>query len=522
MSAGTMIVLTPSINGIDTSDQLTMAEAFQKCFVANGANLKIVDFVNTKLTITATPSVAHKHGTILTQDQTGGKIAYMVVDYTESDKKTVYGFAYYLGGATVFNTSNTVTDAATGGGSDFVPATVSSSPHWRSWTVQATIGTTAYGTMPTRAYLVCRYRNRIVLACNPAEPYQWYMCRAGDPYDWLYAANDAGSPVRGGNGDAGVMGDIIKALIPHKDDYLIFGCAGSMWVLFGDPADGGQLRTLTADTGIFCATAWCWGPEGELYFWGKNGIYRTTIPGVPRLISNSRLPKLVQDENPSNLTHRINMIYDGAHAGIVITITKLSDGTNSNYFYSFAAVEGESQLGGFFPESYPAACGVYSGINYESGDKTLDGTLVGCTDGYIRRFDDDKKSDDGGAADVAINSYVGIGPVSLGDGQRKEGVIEGIDLTVATGVDSSAADSDDVGYKVFTGRTGGDVIKAAKTNTSPKVAGTFKGPGNFKGSSRRQPVSGLYGLIRLENTVLDESWAIETLHLSGKILGRAK
>jgi len=517
-----MVELEAARDDIDTSDHLSMAEAFQKCFIANGAKLKIVDFVNTKLTIAVAPSVAHKNGTLLAQDQTGGAYAYMVVDYTESTKQTVYGFAYYAGGATAFDTTHSVTDPAAGGGSAFTPATVTATPHWRTWTVQATIGTTEYGTMPEKAYLVCRYRNRVVLSGNPGEPYQWYMSRSGNPYDWKYAVNDAGSPVKGGNSDAGVMGDIIKALIPHKDDYLVFGCAGSMWVLFGDPMDGGQLRSFDSNTGIFCPTSWCWGPDGELYFWGKDGIYRATVPGVPTLISRIRLPRLVSDENASNLTHRISMIYDASRAGIVISVTKLADGSNSNYFYSFAAVDGEAKIGGFFPETYPAACAVYSGLHYESGDKTLDGVLVGCTDGYIRRYDEAAKSDDGGAADVAINSYTTIGPLALGDGQRKEGSIESIDLTVATGVASTDADSDDVAYKVFVARSAADAIKSAKANTAPRLGGTFKGPGNFRGSSRRQSASGLYGIIRLENITLDESWAFETLFVDGSLSGKAK
>jgi hypothetical protein len=519
MPAGTMVELVAARNTIDTTDQLTMAEAFQKCFIANGAKLKIVDFVNVKLTHSEV-AVPNAFGDIITQTQSPGNTANMVVDYVSADLLTTYGFAYYTGSATTFvNTTN-----VTGGtGSDFGPTAVTASPHWRDWAVYPeTTGGITYGSMPTKAYLVCRYRNRVVLSGNPEEPYQWYMCRSGQPYDWLYAANDAGSPVRGGNADAGILGDIVKALIPNKDDYLVFGCAGSMWVLFGDPAEGGQLRSLDRTTGIFGATSWCWGEDGQLYFWGKDGIYRTTIPGSPVLISRVRLPRLVKDENASNSTHRITMAYDPAHSGILITVTKLDTGANSNYFYSFSASDGEQNIGGFFPETYPAACGVYSAINYETGDKTLDGLLIGSADGYIRRFDDDQKSDDGGAANVAINSYADFGPFSLGDGQRKEGILETVDLTVATGIASTAADSDDVKYKIFAGRTGSDAIKTAKANTAPRVAGTFKGPGNFRGSSRRQQVRGLFGIIRLENTTLAESWAFESLNIGGSLSGKAK
>ncbi len=518
MAAGTMVELVAARGDIDTTDQLTMAEAYQKCFLANGTKLKIVDFVNTKLTHAAL-TTPHAFGDILTQDQTGSKYAYMVVDYTNAAKTLTYGFAYYAGGATAFNTANSVTGS--GSGTAFTPSAVTGTPHWRDWTVYQG-DTTTYGTMPAKAYLICRYRNRVVLSGNPVEPFQWYMGRAGNPYDWAYAANDAGSPVKGGNADAGVLGDVITALIPQKDDYLVFGCAGSIWVLFGDPAEGGSLRVLDSNTGIFGATSWCWGDSGQLYFWGKDGIYRTSIPGSPILISKVRLPRLVKDENASPSTHRITMAYDPSHSGILIMVTKLSDGSSSNYFYSLSASDTDQNIGGFFPESYPASCSGYCAIDYSRSDKTLDGVLIGSSDGYIRRFDEDQKSDDGGTADVAINSYVGFGPFTLGDGQRKEGIIDRVDLTVANGIDASVADSDDIGYKIFSERTAAKTIKDAKANTSPRTSGTFKGPGNFRGSSKRQPIRGLFGLIRLENTTLDESWAFESLEISGSLSGKAK
>ena len=46
----TLTTITDSIGDLDTSDALQAFEAFQKVFVANGSNLKVVDFVNCELT----------------------------------------------------------------------------------------------------------------------------------------------------------------------------------------------------------------------------------------------------------------------------------------------------------------------------------------------------------------------------------------------------------------------------------------------------------------------------------------
>jgi hypothetical protein len=507
--AGTMTVLTDSIGDVDTSDQLMMAEAFQKCWIANGTNLKIVDFINVKLTTAATTVVPR--GTILTQVQGGGN-ALMLVDFSTTTE--VFGYAYYTGSVTAF----VVGTAVTGGPASFTPTAVTNAPHWRTWAPMPDSGE-----MPETAYLICRYRNRLVLSGNPKEPNQWYMCRSGDPHDWEYTANDAGSPVKGNEADAGQIGDIIRALAPHKDDFLVFGCVNSIWVLFGDPCEGGQSRVLTEETGMFGATSWCWGPDSAFYFCGNNGLlYRATIPGGVTNLSVKRIPNVARDNPFAAPTHRVSMAFDKDRTGILITVTRLETAENLNYWYGLQATEGEGKLGGFFPEVYPPTCAAYSILYYDSDTSANKALLLGGADGYIRKFDDSKKNDDTGAAEAAIESYVGFGPFPMGDGERKEGTIESLDLTTATGIASTSDDSGDVDYKVFSGRTAADVVKSFESNTLPKVAGSFKGPGNRRGSTRRQKARGLYGMLRIGNSVIDKSWAFESLEVSGDLSGKAK
>ena len=111
VAAGEMAELDTSGGAIDTSDQLNMFEAYQKVFVVNGANLKVADFVNTKLTSDAEiTTYLPSHGDILSQVQNGGDIAYMVVDFVSAwagGAHLIYGYAYYAGSATAFLTTNT-------------------------------------------------------------------------------------------------------------------------------------------------------------------------------------------------------------------------------------------------------------------------------------------------------------------------------------------------------------------------------------------------------------------------------
>ncbi len=521
VATGEMVELTAVQSGdIDTTDQLVIFEAFQKAHIVNGSNLKIVDFGTIKLTHTNL-AAAHAKGDLLTQNQGGGDVAYMTVEATAgtvaSGKINTYGYAYYAGDATAFTTDNTVTGS--GDGTDFTPSVVTDPPHWYDWLVYPDGSS---GTMPIKAYLGCLYNGRAILSGDPTAPNQWYMSKQTNMFNWAYGSLDAGSPVKGGSFDLGELGDIPRCLAPYKDDYLIMGCSNSIFVMFGDPMDGGQIRELSLTTGIFGANSYCWDNVNNFYFWGNNGLYKTTVPGVPVCVSQFKLPRLVKDEAASPSTHRITMVYDADRHGILVSITVLTSGANSNYFYDLNALD-ENEIGGFFPETYPHACGIYSAAYYDSNNTTLKGLVVGCTDGYIRHFDDAVNSDMVGEVSNAIDSYVNLGPIAMSGVPKREGTLSGVDLTVAGGgIDGSQPDSDDVDFKVYTARTSEKVLELMSANVNPAFAGTFTGPGNLRGSTRRQTVRDVYMGLRLQNDTVGETWAYEDLYTYLKTSGRAK
>ena len=507
MAAGTMVELTAARDDIDTSDMLMIFEAYQKAFVINGANLKVVDLVNVKLTSSAL-TTAHAKGDILTQDQTGGNYAYMVVDFTNTAKTLTYGYAYYGGAATAFNATNAITGS--GSGTGFTPSAVTAAPHWYDYTVYPG---GASGALPNKAYLGCLYRGRVVLSGNPEAPYQWYMSRQANPWDYAYVADDSQTPVAGGNSDAGELGDIIRCLIPYKDDYLVFGCASSIWFLTGDPAIGGPINELDLSVGVFGASSWCFGNEGLLYFWGTNGIYATTIPGTPVCLTQESLPAIVTDEAVDPTTHRITMTYDRKRAGILVTITLLADGTNSNYWYDIATK-------GFFPESYPEECGAYSTFYYDANDNDYRTLLVGCKDGYIREFISSAKSDDIGPSDEAIDANVLLGPQAVSSG-IKDGSIGNLNIISAGGeADGTETDSNDIDYAVHVGRSAAKVLEDVDAGTAPRFSGTFTAPGLQKGNKSRKKARGRVAAVKLSNDTAGESISFERLLMDTAEAGR--
>jgi len=526
VATGSMTELDTSAYPIDTTDQLNIFEAYQKAFVVNGAKLGVADFINTKLSTADirpndSTNIAPLHGTVLTGGTSG---ATMIVDYCNA----VNGAALVYG----FTTSGTFDEAGeviTGTNISGDPTAVSftldalpvAPPHWYPWTVYNNDEAT-YGVMPNKAYLGCLYNGRTVLSGNPESPNNWYMSRQTNPWDFNTNATDDQAAVAGHSSDLGELGDIVRSLSPYKDDYLSFGCANSMWTLFGDPRRGGAVRELSLTTGNFGANSYCWDNENNFYFWGNNGLYRTQIPGNPQCISQFKLPRLVKTEAASPLTHRITLVYDRDRHGILVAITALATGVNSNYWYDLNALD-EQEIGAFFPESYPATCGVYSGVYYDSNTPSLKGMLLGNTDGYIRVFDDTVKDDVVGEQLNAINSFVCLGPMPMSAIPQRNGTLSGIDLTVA-GVQPSgdADDSNDVDFKVYTARTASKTMALATANTGPNIAGTFAGPGNVRGTTKRQSVRAENVVFRLQNTAESESWAFENMYAYLSDSGRKK
>jgi len=564
VSAGTMIELAASDEDISTSDQLIMFEAYQKAFIVNGTKLRVADFVNTKLNH-GELTTQHAKGDILTQD-TDNK---MVVDFTNAAKTATYGYVtagtfdtthevvgsgsgtaftpdvgingmlthvalttVHASGdvltqattnatmtveytdaakthtwgritAGTFNTTNEVT--GNGSGTAFTPtATDTSPPLWYSWTVYpgGTEESPTYGVMPAAAYLGCLYRGRCVLSANPDYPHQWYMSKVGDPWDWKYASTDPLTAVAGNNADAGEIGDVIRALIPYKDDYLIFGCASTLWVLTGDAAAGGSIDAIDLTVGMFGANSWCFDGDGNLYFYGTGGIYK--VPLGFRSVENLTditLPNLIEDEDANPTTHRVIIDYDRKRHGLLICITKLEDGTNSNYWYDL-------KLKGFFPESYPEECGPYSLFYYAANDNDYADLLVGCKDGYIRKFGETVKNDATGASSTdPISSYVTLPIEHLSEDDDKEGKLTSLTFELAGG---SEGDTDAVSYEVHIADDAETVLENIKDGDTAFSSGNLTGTG--RKNRIRTRARGAYLGLKLHNSTESSSWAINKIY----------
>lgn len=514
-SAGTMAELTAARDDISTAILLKAVEAFGKIFIANGSNLKVADFINTKIATADVGSHPPDRGTILTG---GSSTAKMVVDYITSTTAdaacTIYGFrttvATFSSGETVTGTdddANSISFATS--------AAETAPPHWYSWTVYGADST--FGVMPTEASLCCLYRGRVVLAGHSDYPHQWYMSKVADPWNWVYASADPLTAVSGQSADAGKIGDIINALIPYGDDFLIFGCANSIYLLDGDAAAGGSIDQISDSTGIFGADSWCKDSEGNLYFWGSGGLYKMMGGrSKPQNISQGNIPKWVDDWAADANLHKIVLSYDPFRNGIIISKNTIADGTNLNYWFDL-------KLEAFFPETYPEECAIFSSLLYDSDASATRGLIVGCYDGYLRGFIDTAKDDDIGATDEAISSYVVLPMVRLGiqENADVEGKLTSLTIELAGGASGGAyGDTDGVSYEYHIGDDAETVMEDIKDGATAFASGTLSGTG--RQSRIRTRARGRWLGIKLYNSTTAETWAVNLISGEIKPAGRIK
>lgn len=346
--------------------------------------------------------------------------------------------------------------------------------------------TATAGTAPTGCRLVCRYRDRIVWAGDPDNPHLWYMSRLGDGYDYDYGADpdDLGKAIAGSVAEAGRIGEPVLALIPHTDDYLIFGCTNSMWVLSGDPAYGGQINNLSQTIGCVSGKAWCRGPGGEVIFLSRDGIYMIQSGGssYPVSISRERIPEELLNVDPD--LYAVNLVYDPQMRGVHIYRTRSSTDTTDQWFFDW-------ETKGFWRWQVPSTREPMRVLYYASDRAHQTGVLLGCRDGYIRRYEDRNDTDEG----TEITSYVLLGPIGLSSNDYNEGVLQEI-----LGV--MALESGSVTWSVQTAYTAEESVDATALWTGTWTAG--------RNISQHPRARGMAMCLKLENAQ-NRRWAVESV-----------
>lgn len=501
---------------LDTSKAISMFELDQKVYIANDTILKVVDFVNTKLTLDTAMDDPPRRGQAITQLNSN---ATMIVDYVAKGALTVI-YGRTTSGTFTTNAVDTLSGDLMSPTTRYPTAVaLPTTPHHYTWGVYAdVVSTDEFGSMPSRATIGDRWRGRACLTGNSVDPHQWYLSRQMNPYDMMYGEDDEQAAVAGTDGKAGKVGDIITASIPYSDDYKLFGSIGDLWVLRGDPAAGGSLDKLIGGVGVISQSAWCWDDVDNLYILDLKGMYKITrgLAAVEAMTSD-KIPNFAKDLALNPETQRIVLSFDPAKQGIVISVTTIETGANANYFY-------DMQSEGFLPETYPVQDAIVCSHYYDADDPEQRRLLFGTYDGHMRILDNESKSDDTGSmaipATEAIDSYVLLGPVLIGGNHNHMGRMNSLTVVTAGGkAGGTVPDSDDIAYAVFVGDDAETVMEKADAGTSI-FSGTIPAPGRAKRIRRK--ARGVFMAVRLGNSVADKTWGLERCLIELLPAGRAK
>lgn len=288
------------------------------------------------------------------------------------------------------------------------------------------------GTVPPNCTIVTRYRDRQVLCGDLVFPNNVYMSAQGDPTNWDYTASGAGAAVELGTGNAGTVGEPIRAACVHSDQAMVFGGDSSLWMLRGDPLYGGQLSALSRTVGILDTNAWCYDTGGHLWFLSRDGLYFLPAGAAsgtqPVSVSREKLPQELRSIDRS--VYAVQLAYDNVHRGIHIFVTPYSTdndpGTHwwvslSTEAYRDAAISfwpvQSVKVASFFQVSLAnnfEPLGLYQRRQYIPSSETQSLVWLGCRDGYIRAFDLNQQTDDGSN----FSSYVDLGPFPLATNQE--------------------------------------------------------------------------------------------------------
>lgn len=495
--------LVAASDDIDCSKPLRACEAYGKVFVANHDVFKVADFVNVKITTTNIGANIPYHGDIIRGATSN---AVMVVDYVDaaSGAATIYG--------NKISTEDFEAETVTGTNKNdesvsFTGTAQVTGPFWYDWTPYAN-DTTNFGEMPAFASIVELHIGRVWLSGDSRYPHQWYGTRQNNPFDFLYAQNDAGSAVAGNNTDAGEAGDIMIDMISYSDDYMLMGCAGKLFVMLGNPCAGGRIN-LARTSGLLAPRAWCWDNDQTLFLLSVEGLLM--IPkgfGQAENITKERYPDFIKDLVYNPNADRISMAYDHENHGITIQKVTMQTGANECWFLDL-------RTGGFFPEEYPEEAVGFSLWNFVADDPDDRTLLIGSADGHIRYWDSTTKNDDaGGTGDEAIDAYVGFAPVKTSESLRRRGRVSGIDVITGGDEDGGAGDSDQIYVKVYSSNAAQKLIKDVTSGANPRYTKTVKAPGHPKGNVDRRKIGGRWAGFVIGNNTAGESFAFEELNVN--------
>ena len=356
---------------------------------------------------------------------------------------------------------------------------------------------------PTSQPICFVYDGRMVLT---GEDHMWYMSKQGDFTNWDFAEDykDVSIAVTGNLGENGIIGSTITFGAPHDDKAAVMATADDLWVYYGNPspAGGGTKKNVSRDVGIIAPQAACITPDGLLIFLARTGLYTWQIGSEkePEPFSEHIVPTDLRDVDPTS--KEVMLRYDSKNRGVHVFLTP--SGSAGEHWY--LDIDNKAMWPVVFGDNdhQPLASAVFE----QSGDSEV---VLGCGDGYLRKFSNSATTDDG----TAIASAVMLGPFHIPGEYAKTGQIVEIDADFA---DNSST----ITWKLYVADTAEEVCDnvetdlGAGTTTYMAKTGTWAENHNYPDYPRSR---GAWGVLWLAST---GRWSYEAIKLIFTQAGRLR
>jgi hypothetical protein len=355
------------------------------------------------------------------------------------------------------------------------------------------------GIVPTAQPLVTIFQERVVLA---GADHIYYMSAQANPTNWDFGADmgNKGRAYAGQIGRGGSIAETTKSLLNYRDKALVLGSEDALHVVYGNMAAGGESKCISPSCGIIAPWARCATPDGRLLFLSRNGLNMWQIGSDqhPEPFSQRVVPESLLDIDVTAVTPL--MYYDHRSRGIHLFLTP-STGIGTHWWIDLenkALWPVELQM-----DHQPLAMARVGVGDYSD-------VILGCKDGYLRRFDDD--SDDDG---YEVESTLLIGPLHVSGDSMSDGVIKELQGVLAQ-------QSDDVDWQLIVGETAEQAVDLAEevieTGTEDGIAasGLWRAGRNRTDRPKRR---GPWAMLLLTSM---GSWSYEEISLIVAELGRIR
>jgi hypothetical protein len=352
----------------------------------------------------------------------------------------------------------------------------------------------------TRARVLAAYQGRVMAGGDPQDPQNLFGCAIADILDWLIGTGLPGAAFGLSASNRPKIGQPLRAAIQAARGSLVLGATGSFWEFVGDPAlQGVTIDPLLLGNGVSGLEAMCLAQEGIIVAHSPDGVFVLPNEGEGFNLSEHVLTEGIQIPREDVDLYLVQVRRDTRRHLTHIFITPAVSGTALHFAYDERIGLWQRGRGGFFPETFPDRIGPTASCVWQGE------LIMGTRDGYLVKFDDEAKDDDGEAIECRF-----VCSLMKEQDLTHDTILRHLVIILSDG-------SDPVTWKIYGGAT---AEQAYAREARWLLASGTVGPG---GKPIRRNVRAPALVLEISNSTAGESFSIEEIQVEtepGRLLTR--